>query len=351
MPALHISNRRPWLIVLAHFLGWVLFFSIPFFLHSDRPPYEGTDFPHRSLDRDGILYLSLISNLVLVGVFYLNISVICPFFTKDKNYAKFIGSQVAVIVVFYFVSKLLVALVLPDGNPMPVGIVLFNYVVVALVALCYSLIRENIRVDQLQKEKENETLKSELSFLRWQISPHFLFNVLNSMVSLARVKSDKMEAVLLNLSSLMRYMLYETDEQKVSVEREAEYLNSYIFLQNMRFGNEVDVHSEIVIAPESSNDTIEPMLLIPFLENAFKHGIGAVADPRISVIIHFRNQMLTMTVKNKFVGHPAHANDDTHGIGLANVKRRLNLLYPRKHSLNITTVDDWYVSTLGINLS
>jgi LytS/YehU family sensor histidine kinase len=235
---------------------------------------------------------------------------------------------------------------------MPLGMQLFNYVIVVLASLCYTLINENIRVDKMQKEKENEALRTELTFLRWQISPHFLFNVLNNMVALARVRSEKLEKSLLNLSSLMRYMLYETDEQKVSIEREAEYLQSYIDLQNLRFGNEVKVLSEIYVSEKTNNShVIEPMLLIPFIENAYKHGIGNITEPIIDIYVHFENDMLTMTVKNKFLPESSAKKDDAQGIGLANVKRRLNLLYPQKHSLGITTINGWYISTLGINLS
>src|SRR5215210_8289006 len=104
------------------------------------------------------------------------------------------------------------------------------------------MFRDKLQADRLASEKETENLKTELAFLRSQVSPHFMFNVLNNMVSLARKKSEQLEPSLIKLSSLLRYMLYETDEEKVLLEREVEYLQSYIDLQKQRFGSKVKVN-------------------------------------------------------------------------------------------------------------
>ena len=346
-----MQNKR-WIIPIAHFLGWLLFFSIPFFSHYEHRPFDQHFPPHPMPERDSMLYISLVTNIIMVAIFYLNTALIGPIFTKDKKYGKYLLIQLAITLFFYMIIKSVTFFVLSDKMGVPLVMQIFNYVIVILVSLCYSLIKENIRVERLQKEKENETLRTELSFLRWQISPHFLFNVLNNMVSLARMRSEKLEGMLLNLSSLMRYMLYETDEQKVSIEREAEYLQSYIDLQNLRFGNEVKVISEIYISKQTNQeDAIEPMLLIPFIENAFKHGIGPIINPVIDINVHFERDMLTMTVRNKYVLSSSEKKDETNGIGLTNVNKRLKLLYPLKHSLSIAQIDGWYISTLGINLS
>ncbi len=346
------KQSKRWIIPIAHFLGWLLFFSIPFFSRDEHRHFD-QHFPHHPMpEKDSMPYLFLFTNIIMVAIFYLNTSLIAPIFIKEKKYGKYLLIQFAATLFFYFVIKSITSLVLSDNMEMPQVMQVFNYTIVILVSLCYSLIRENIRVDRLQKEKENETLRTELSFLRWQISPHFLFNVLNNMVALARARSAKLEGMLLNLSSLMRYMLYETDEQKVSIEREAEYLQSYIDLQNLRFGNEVKVTSDIYISERTNrDDSIEPMLLIPFIENAFKHGIGPIKNPVIDINVHFEHDMLTMTVKNKYLPVSSEKKDETKGIGLINVNKRLKLLYPLKHSLSVDKIDGWYISTLGINLS
>ena len=125
-----------------------------------------------------------------------------------------------------------------------------------------------------------------------------MFNVLNNMVALARKKSDQLEPSLIKLSSLLRYMLYETDEEKVSLQKEIEYLQSYIDLQQQRFGKNVQINA--CINETDGNYSIEPMLLIPFVENAFKHGTGMIENAFIDIKLKAKNGMLNCTITNKF---------------------------------------------------
>ncbi len=204
----------------------------------------------------------------------------------------------------------------------------------------FRVIADKIREQQRVKEKETENLKTELSFLRSQVSPHFMFNVLNNMVALARKKSDLLEPSLIKLSSLLRYMLYETDEDKVLLEKEVDYLKSFIELQAQRFGKNVDIHT--TFEPVTDDFVIEPMLLIPFVENAFKHGTGLVPEARIDITLKLENGQLNFCVRNRYNETTEWEKDKTSGIGLTNVKRRLNLLYPNSHSLQITK-EGWLV--------
>jgi LytS/YehU family sensor histidine kinase len=209
------------------------------------------------------------------------------------------------------------------------------------------MIRDRIQADKLLKEKENENLKTELSFLRSQVSPHFMFNVLNNMVALARKHSDQLEPSLIKLSSLMRYMLYEADEDLVSLESEVEYLQSYIDLQMQRFGNKVSVKldfSEIDAAYE-----IEPMLLIPFVENAFKHGVSGLDDAIIEIKLKAIKKQLLFVVSNKYNKQLEEIKDKTSGIGLANVKRRLQLLYQSNYQLKIENANNLFTVSLHLN--
>src|SRR6266487_1244233 len=140
---------------------------------------------------------------------------------------------------------------------------IFIYFFILAASIAYRMIIDKIASDKLLQERENENLKTELSFLRSQVSPHFMFNVLNNMVALARKRSDQLETSLIKLSSLMRYMLYETDEARVSLEKEMEYLQSYIDLQRQRFGKNIAIDTSFTEVDGSY--TIEPMLLIPFV--------------------------------------------------------------------------------------
>jgi LytS/YehU family sensor histidine kinase len=211
------------------------------------------------------------------------------------------------------------------------------------------LIQERAQAEQLSKEKETENLKTELSLLRSQVSPHFMFNVLNNMVALARKKSDLLEPSLIKLSSLMRYMLYEADEDRVPLEKEAEYLKSYIDLQQQRFGNQVRVNVEL--KPADRDYEIEPMLLIPFVENAFKHGTGMIEQAAIDIVMEAKDNLLRFSVSNRFNPASEEVRDKTSGIGLTNVKRRLNLLYGKKHELRIHKEGDQFSADLTIQLT
>src|SRR5260370_26564688 len=129
------------------------------------------------------------------------------------------------------------------------------------------VVRDKFTADRLTQQRQAENLKTELSFLRSQINPHFIFNILNNLVALEQMKSPELGPTILKLSALLQYMLYDTDEERVSLSREVEYLQSYIDLQRQRFGQKVPI--TVFLEAPTGNYEIEPMLLIPFVENAF----------------------------------------------------------------------------------
>lgn len=216
-------------------------------------------------------------------------------------------------------------------------------------------IRENFRLEKERKEKETEHLRTELSLLRAQVNPHFMLNVLNSMALLARRKSDLLEPVLMELAGLMNYMLYETDREKIALEDEIRYLKSYIDLQLLRFGDDVRVKFN---APEPAvKRCIEPMLLIPLVENAFKHGIGLIAEPVILIDIRIEEgDRLCLTVRNWY--NRSIREGRSPGIGLRNLRKRLELIYPGNfllqeeddYGLDAKATEGWYIITLNIPL-
>jgi sensor histidine kinase YesM len=228
-------------------------------------------------------------------------------------------------------------------NP-PLFIGVPNFFMVFGLSLALRLMQDRSAYENLLKEREHEKLKSELSFLRSQVSPHFMFNILNSLASLARKKSDALESAIIQLSQLMRYSLYHTDK-KVTLEQEAEYLGNYIELQRMRFGSTIAMHYHVNI--ERKDLTVEPMLLIPFVENAFKHGVGMIQNPVINVRLEASSYGINFSVRNKF--NPAEkTKDPSSGIGLQNVTRRLDLLYKDLYSLKTYSQDDWFIVELKL---
>jgi two-component system, LytTR family, sensor kinase len=157
---------------------------------------------------------------------------------------------------------------------------------------------------------------------------------LTNLISLARKRSDQLETSLLMLSGLMRYMLYDAGK-KISLQQEAEYLESYVALQKLRVERHVKIVFDIDLPASASNTSIEPMLLIPFVENAFKHGTGFTDQPFIQIDLTVKEGILVFQVKNTFDSNTNSNRDEGAGIGLNNVRSRLALLYPGLHELVI----------------
>nr|WP_256471371.1 histidine kinase [Solitalea agri] len=223
---------------------------------------------------------------------------------------------------------------------------LFPLLFIWATSTSYRFIVDQLKTDRQNKERENIHLKTELSFLRSQISPHFIFNILNSLVALTRKRPEQVEPVIIQLSQMMRYMLYENDEQKVSIEKEIDYLQNYIDLQRLRFGDSVKV--VFTVDNRASDKSIEPMLLIPFIENAFKHGVGLITDPVIEIYLQANAHKLQFSVSNKF--NDDDQKDESSGIGLNNVERRLNILYHNRHQLRLMKSEEWFMVELSIEL-
>ena len=199
--------------------------------------------------------------------------------------------------------------------------------------------------ERKQRDLENQRLSAELAFLKSQINPHFLFNSLNSIYSLAYQRSETTPDAILKLSEIMRYMLYESNDNKVDLEKELQYLQSYIDLQKIRFGNKAYI--DFKVQGNIGNQQIAPLLLIAFIENAFKHGVANNPLTPIRLLIDVDDAHLHFYMQNK-----KHMNnrDTLGGIGLNNVQRRLNLLYPGKYNLVVNDEMDTYTVELSLVL-
>lgn len=339
--------KRKWGIVLLHTSVWVLIYMLPLLLQKS---VQNTKHEPSATDRNWFIYLTISTDILWVILFYLNAIVLIPKLVYKKKYLFYFLVQLVILAGLVSFHWLFFTFVAKQHQFSLSGFFLFNifpFIFILACSTAYRMIQDRIAAEQLLKEKENENLKTELSFLRSQVSPHFMFNVLNNMVALARKGSDQLEPSLIKLSSLLRYMLYETNE-KVPLQKEIEYLQSYIDLQKQRFGKGVAIHTCL----QQVDDTyqIEPMLLIPFVENAFKHGTGLIDKAEIDVELKAEKGILTFAVRNRFNPQSTEVKDTASGIGLANVQRRLMLLYGTDHSLLITRQDSWFIVSLQIVL-
>ncbi|WP_158542210.1 sensor histidine kinase [Pedobacter chinensis] len=204
-----------------------------------------------------------------------------------------------------------------------------------------------------REDYESQRTKSELSFLKAQIHPHFFFNTLNSIYALTYTDVEASRKVLYKLSRMMRYLLYETQQNKVTLEKELSFIIDYVNIMKLRVNSNTIV---IFPTPEKNDDLyIAPMLLLPFVENAFKHGIDDIEPVTITIIITVSTESLTLTTRNKIIDRTGVSKDDyaEAGIGMANTKRRLELLYPHKHVLGtkVDPLENEYHLNLQINLT
>ncbi|HTE27717.1 sensor histidine kinase [Flavitalea sp.] len=325
---------------IIHALAWSIVLFFPYLVSDADNQYKIGPLPG--------LYFTL-SGVIHMIIFYGNTLFLYPKLLNRAYWWLYIVSAILLIIFSVRVKFYILTSWFPDVLQDARSHVLFPSVLVFTVSVFYSIAADRIRDEKLQKENEAMQLGMELKFLRSQISPHFLFNILTNLVSLARKKSDDLETSLLMLSGLMRYMLYDAGK-KISLQQEVEYLESYIALQKLRFGRDVKIVFNLELPHEETNYSIEPMLLIAFVENAFKHGTGYVDQPIIDINLTLREGVLLFQVKNKFDGEADASKDESSGIGLSNVRSRLTLLYAGRHDLAIHTDNNLFSINLTLKL-
>lgn len=331
-----ISSDRllRWLILTVF---WGVWLGMPFLSQDD-------DERHRQF-----MWKIFPVTLMNIPLFFLNTELLIPKILRKRGIGPYLISLLGLIVLFVVIESLMKKSLLSCYNinfTTHVGKSLFYVLFITAISTGYGLMTHLVREEHLRQMEQQERLQSELSFLRSQISPHFIFNILNSIVYLIRSRSDLAEPVTIKLSELMRYMLYESADALIPLEKELGYLKNYVELQKIRF--EEDVLVRMDIEGTVGGQIIEPMLMIPFVENAFKHGVGLVVDPSIEIYLNISDKKLHFSVRNKIAPGSAEVKDNSSGIGLKNVQRRLELLYPESHRLELSRTEEWFKAELWL---
>ncbi|MBP7508004.1 MAG: histidine kinase [Prolixibacteraceae bacterium] len=225
----------------------------------------------------------------------------------------------------------------------------FTSILISGFALGLSYMDKHRYNEQKRKELEKEKLHSELAFLKNQISPHFFFNTLNNIYSLTTFDTPAAQESILKLSKLMRYLLYDSEHGETMLSNEIDFMNNYIALMKLRINPRVYLE---VSFPESYNDiSIPPLLFIPFIENAFKHGISYKGKSFIKISMDINQGRLIFITENS-IGSDNQPSDSAHsGIGLENVRKRLSLLFPEKHEMLVVQNDNSFIVTLNIEIN
>jgi two-component system LytT family sensor kinase len=306
------------------------------------------------LGPEGIFVTFFLYPAINIGLFYLNYLVYIPRFLDKKKYTAYAIIIVITLILFglgkYGIGLLFKPYVLVRMHE---TIGFWQYFISTIFAsLTFVFLSTVLKFttdwflnERIQRDLENQRLSAELSFLKSQINPHFLFNSLNSIYSLAYQRSETTPDAILKLSEIMRYMLYECNDNEVSLEKELQYLQNYIELQKIRFGK--NAYIDFKINGRVDGQKIVPLLLIAFIENAFKHGVVNDARSAIRLLIEVDESHLYFFIQNR--KHTSN-KDNLGGIGLINVKRRLDLLYPGRYKLDIIDGKETYTCELTLDL-
>jgi len=272
---------------------------------------------------------------------YFNLYVLIPLLLQKKYYVAYSLSLLMTIsLVTYpliFTIYELNRSVASAASVWTVRFFVINAVSVSYTVIITSALK--LFFDWYNKESEARKLdalntETELKYLKSQINPHFLFNSLNNLYSLALKKSDDSPKAIVMLSDILRYLLYESAEKRVLLEKELDYLKNYVEMESLRFGERAKI--SMTIDGEFNDLEIEPMLLIPFVENAFKHGLGKSNAPGfIDILARLTDDTFFFTVENNVMAsNEVYTNKPEGGIGLSNVKKRLEILYSDRFELN-----------------
>ena len=334
--------------IVRHILAWCVLIIVPH-LFSANPLSLNLLLFH------GLLYVAPIT------IFYLHSDIILPYFFIKRRYLYYFTSVFVLCGIFFFINYMLSPLLekmveivsaeYPSIHVLKGKAVvaprLFVFFITLAASGMYGYSVQNAKREQVLKEMERQQAVSNLQLLKSQLSPHFLFNAMNSLYSLSLKKSEELPNAILTFSDLLRYNTYDSSEDFVDVEKEIEYLHNYIKIQKLRLseGSSISFNEE---RDENVSVQIAPMILIPFVENAFKHGRSPEGTVDITANIRVSASEINFSIINKlFVSG---TKDSAHGIGIQNVKTRLQLIYGPKHHLEIQETETDYRVDLKIEI-
>lgn len=339
-----LKHNRTFITTL-HLLGWGVLFCLPFMLSSGQAIPMRTVFQHS--------WLPLMYSVI---IFYSNYLWFIDALLFRKKSGQFFALNMVLIALFVWfhleISKILALRDIPSANAGPPWkLVVFVHTISLTIPLIFSitlkLYQRWIKSEAERIEAANAKLQSELQHLKYQLQPHFFFNSLNNIYSLVDISPEQAKVTIHSLAKLMRYMLYETTDDLVSLAREVDFMKKYIELMEIRTPDKTTVRTEFPEIPEDIR--IAPLLYIALIENAFKHGVSGNTPCEIQFLMSLDGQQVRFETRNQF--RPKISGDRSKsGIGLANLQKRLTLLYPDKHIFSAGVKGDQFETSLTIDL-
>jgi len=301
-------------------------------------------------------FYSLLPKIIFVTIV---VELMMPRLLFKKKYVVFAFGYIGMILFFAFVQRIIDNYIIiryyltfwKAESLFSVPVYLYNIsklqFVVSIPVACrlfYYLAEEKNKVQAIMSEK----LQAELSALRNQFHPHFLFNVLNGLYSKILNQSNDSAEIVLKISDLLRFSLYEADRKNIPLSSEIDHLTNYIALQRLRFGHDLQISFSVY--GENKDAVIEPFLILPFIENSYKHCLNETNKGWITIAITVNEEWLVVKIENSLSGNTDSKIKNAEGIGLANVKRRLELLYPHRHVLQIKRDDSSFFVSLKLKI-
>lgn len=352
----YINFNRKTERILSHLVFWIAsyFFFVVFYGRTSRD-YQTT-----------IIFVSFLFPLAIANTYFLIYYLIPQFLLKERK-ALFFLLLAYLIIITGWLSELIslfifinianyqidsTAPITFDSISLIIGLYFVNLVAVAIkqVKRAFFMQQENTNLEQKKLETELKLKEAELKLLRAQIHPHFLFNTLNNLYGLALEKSDLAPDLVLRISDLLDYMLYKCSQPLVELKNELIHLQNYIRIEQIRYGSKLKLEFKIQGDPDALE--IAPMLLLPFVENAFKHGTSKQANnPFVKISAKIQDEKLFFRIENSKTNDSEKEENYTQGIGLKNVRKRLDLLYPEKYKLEISNRETTFIVDFEIVLN
>ncbi|MFI3321460.1 MAG: sensor histidine kinase [Rikenellaceae bacterium] len=345
--------KNKYKLLTLQLIGWGVILGISIFwgVSSKSDPF----------DSFGILML-FTSILVLLLIYLLNYTIFIPKYLFQNRRRRFFIANlllIAVLLVFSYIwneSNIMEAL-RPVNMPKKRGSDLMflmrdsiNYILMIGLVTALRLAERLEESEQALKEAESARIKAELANLKSQINPHFLLNTLNNIYALTAIDTDKAQKTIKELSNLLRYILYDNQNETVLLKGEADFLKTYIELMSIRLPRKVEVTTDFRVSPKSTT-LIAPLIFISLIENAFKHSVSANGEGFIEIFFEDRTDTNEVVLLIKNSNHAKQSQDKSgHGIGLEQVKRRLELLYPNRHTWEVINDKEYYSSSLTIKI-
>jgi len=333
--------QKPWIL---HVLFWILVFAIMLM----AGPNNNTTFLE--------IIRKLINLAFYIIVVYINLGYLIPRFLSQKNFMTYCLLVLATVAVLTPIMVLLLYITTNEVEPREYLVMNQQWIFLVLFMVAggstvIKIVSDWQRHQRDRKDLETQRMQSEIKFLKSQINPHFLFNTLNSLYALTLKKSDKAPEIVIKLSEMMRYMLYECNERRVPLQKEVNYIENYLALEKLRQSGQSDI--QFKVEGQITDQTIAPLLFVPFLENSFKHGLNhQINEGYMHVTMKVLDEKLLLRVLNSKPNHSSlPIQNQNGGIGLVNVRRRLSLLYPNQYKLDIEDSNNEHIVELSLDLS